>query len=268
MANNNAIFNAVVAGAGGAVQERWIQNTDSASYENYQQMIEAIATAVDADIPAGTISQSQQGLMQSICQGVFAGRYPQVDNYEAIAAAIVALYTSLATILQADTGGGLPTSIRADYGFHIGFLTTFADNTLGDVGVVAEPGTYTSVNEGDRVMFPPDSCLVGVFHSADPAPQLGGVYLVVQKLDDQELIVRRVDDMTTTAQIDALVTIGVDSGPGAGLWQVATPAGAVVNTDPQVMPWLSIQPPNDVTQYTLGVQSNLLQWQVGFINAP
>jgi hypothetical protein len=231
MANNNAIFNAVVAGAGGAVQERWIQNTDSASYENYQQMIEAIATAVDADIPAGTISQSQQGLMQSICQGVFAGRYPQVDNYE-------------------------------------GFLTTFADNTLGDVGVVAEPGTYTSVNEGDRVMFPPDSCLVGVFHSADPAPQLGGVYLVVQKLDDQELIVRRVDDMTTTAQIDALVTIGVDSGPGAGLWQVATPAGAVVNTDPQVMPWLSIQPPNDVTQYTLGVQSNLLQWQVGFINAP
>lgn len=267
MANNNAIYNAVVAGAGGAFQERWIQNTDSDSYASYQQMIEEIATAVDADIPTGSISASQQALMQSICQGVFAGRYPQSESYTAIAAAIVALYTSLATLLQADSAGAT-TSIRADYGFHIGFLTTFADNTLGDVGVVAEPGTYTSVSEGDRVMFPPDSCLVGVFHSADPAPQLGGVYLVVQKLDDQELIVRRVDDMTTTAQIDALVTIGVDSGPGAGLWQVATPPGAVVNTDPQVMPWLSIQPPNDVTQYTLGVQSNLLQWQVGFINAP
>lgn len=99
MANNNAIYNAVIAGAGGANQERWIQSSDASSYSTFKTAVESIATAVDALIPAGTISASEQTLMQSICQGVFANRYPQAQNYTAVALAIVALYTSLSASL-------------------------------------------------------------------------------------------------------------------------------------------------------------------------
>ena len=106
MANNNAIYNAVIAGAGGANQERWISASDSAAYAAYRTAIEAVATAVDADIAPGTIGASQQALMQSICQGVFAGRYPQASSYAAIAASIVALYTQLAAGLEPDSTPG------------------------------------------------------------------------------------------------------------------------------------------------------------------
>lgn len=116
MANNNPIFNAVIAGAGGANQERWIQSGDSSSYAAYRTAVEAVATAVDAEIPAGNIGASQQALMQSICQGVFAGRYPQAESYSAIALSIVALYTQLATGLQPDvTPGGTFDPIFQQY---------------------------------------------------------------------------------------------------------------------------------------------------------
>lgn len=105
MANNEPIYNAVICGAGGSTQERWITSTDSGDYD--PSIIELIAAAVDADIPTDTIGASQQALMQSICQGVFAGRFPTADNYTAIAAAIVAAYTALAASLFPDvTPGG------------------------------------------------------------------------------------------------------------------------------------------------------------------
>lgn len=116
MANNNAIFNAVIAGAGGANQERWIQSSNSASYAAYRTVIEEIATAVDAAIPAGTIDASQQALMQSVCQGVFAGRYPQASSYSTIAEAIVALYTQLsAGLLPVSTPGGTADPIYQQF---------------------------------------------------------------------------------------------------------------------------------------------------------
>jgi len=104
MANNEPIYNAVICGAGGSTQERWITSTDSGDYD--PSIIELIAEAVDADIPTDTIGASQQALMQSICQGVFAGRFPTADNYTAIAAAIVAAYTALAQSLFPDVSPG------------------------------------------------------------------------------------------------------------------------------------------------------------------
>lgn len=107
MANNDAIYNAVIAGAGGANQERWITSTDPAAYASFKTAVEAVAAEVDADIAPDSIGASQQALMQSICQGVFAGRFPTAGNYTVIAGAIVALYTSLAGSLFPDvTPGG------------------------------------------------------------------------------------------------------------------------------------------------------------------
>jgi hypothetical protein len=162
---------------------------------------------------------------------------------------------------------GAATALRARYGIAVDVSVTFANSTLGSVGVIGEPGTFTDVNEGDRIFFPPGSCLVGVFHSGTPAPELGGIYLVEVKVDD-ELTVSRVSDLTTAAQFAAAALISVDAGAGAGFYQVATPNPVTVNTTPQVMPWLALPPPSDSSQYTLGVQSGKLQWQLGFINAP
>ncbi|MEY2875338.1 MAG: hypothetical protein RLZZ373_2709 [Pseudomonadota bacterium] len=162
--------------------------------------------------------------------------------------------------------GGLPTALRATYALLPGTGVTFENATLGTVGVVSEPSTFAGVTQGDRLFVAPLSCLVGPFHSAAAAPELAGIYDVVQKLDDQELILNRVADLTTADQFAAAALIAVDRGPGAGFYQVATPAPVVVNTTPQVMPWMSLPPPNDGSPYTLGVQGGVLQWQIGFIN--
>lgn len=164
--------------------------------------------------------------------------------------------------------GGTPTALRATYALLPASGVTFENANLGTVGVVSEVGTFVDVVQGDRLFLSPLSCLVGAFHSGSAAPELGGIYDVVEKLDDQELIVSRVADLTTAEQFAAAVLIGVDRGPGAGFYQVATPAPVVVNTTPQVMPWMSLPPPNDGSPYTLGVQGGVLQWQIGFINGP
>ena len=106
MANNNAIYNAVLSGAGGATQERWIFSTNSNSYDSFSALVTAVAVAVDSKIAPTTIDTGQRNLMQAIVQGIFSGRYPQSSSYENIANAIVALYTSLSADLQSESSGG------------------------------------------------------------------------------------------------------------------------------------------------------------------
>lgn len=107
MANNNAIFNAVLSGATGAFQQRWITSPNSAQYASFADIANSVATAVDSLIPAGSIDNGQRNLMQGIAQGVFADRWPQgVTDYSLIASAIVALYTAVATKLTPEGGGG------------------------------------------------------------------------------------------------------------------------------------------------------------------
>ena len=169
-----------------------------------------------------------------------------------------------AVVDPADVAGAA-TALRARFGVSPAQLVTFQNSVLNPVGVISELGTFTDVNEGDRIFLPPGSCAVGAFHSGAPAPELGGIYLVLTKSDDQELTIERVADLTTTAQFDAAALISVDTGNGAGVYQVATPAGGVVNTAPQIMPWVALPGPADSNPYTLGVQSGILVWQAGFL---
>lgn len=111
MANNNNLFNAVIAGAGGGNQQRWLTAVDSGDYADYQSLIEQLATAIDGAIEpiVGDANIAQTALMQSITAAVFADRLvtsAQQANYEPIINSIIALYSSLDGVLLPPTGGG------------------------------------------------------------------------------------------------------------------------------------------------------------------
>lgn len=99
MANNNAIFNAALAGASGGVQaERQISDSSAASYAGIRTEIVAFATAIDTAIATTTISDADAELMQSICQAVterrfLAGQTPA--NLLVLANAVAAFWTEL-----------------------------------------------------------------------------------------------------------------------------------------------------------------------------
>lgn len=110
--NNNAIYDAVIAGAtGGAVTARWLTDPISADYLDIKTKVQVIAASVDADIPAivGGASQQQADLMQSITAGVLS-QYPITDNYTQVAAAIAALFLEINAALIPGAGGGNPLS--------------------------------------------------------------------------------------------------------------------------------------------------------------
>lgn len=172
MANNNNIFNAVMAGAGGANQQRWITDTSAGDYAEYTALIEAIASAVDAAIEpiVGDANTAQSGLMQSICLSIFSGRLVQSmteANYAPIVEAIVALYSSLNGQLLPPTeptnGGGLTTVFFVDPGTETpdtdqtGSATNpygtveqaiEAANTAGGGTIVLADGDYTGISVG------------------------------------------------------------------------------------------------------------------------
>jgi hypothetical protein len=138
---------------------------------------------------------------------------------------------------------------------------TFAPGSGPVYNISTEAGVLAGINTDDTIFFQPVECLLGFFHSADPAPQFGGVWLVVDKIDDQNMTVRRVAELSTSAQIDATALICADAGTGAGVYQVVTPAGAAIDVDPQVMPWVARQPPPiDNNTYKLQVINGQLFW--------
>jgi hypothetical protein len=102
MAHNNALYNAVIQGAGGSSNNRWLTDVVSADYLPLADAVAVIATAVDAAIApiAGGPTQGQIDLLRTICQGVFEGRYPRKNfNYDSIAASMVAQFNELTTKL-------------------------------------------------------------------------------------------------------------------------------------------------------------------------
>jgi hypothetical protein len=107
--NNNAIFNAVLAGVTGGGQERWITSQSAASYAAYSATVLAIATGIDSLIAPTAVGDAQARLMSSICASVFAGRFPTNADPN-IAASIVALYTAQAPNLLSEGGAGGVTS--------------------------------------------------------------------------------------------------------------------------------------------------------------
>lgn len=123
MANNPKLYNAVISGATGGTQQRWITDPTSSDYEGFVEAVVVLATAVDEAIETieEGVSDSQAQLMQSIVQGVYAGRYIQSvndGNYAPIIGPIVALWTevqgSLEGDIPGDNGGGMITTVFVD----------------------------------------------------------------------------------------------------------------------------------------------------------
>jgi hypothetical protein len=112
MANNEALYDAAIAGATGT-QDRWLTSSDSSAYDSLSAAIENLAAAVDAAIPAieGGPSISEINLLQSIVQAVVSGRSLigiTPDSFAPIAASIAAFWTDQKGSLfnQPEIGGG------------------------------------------------------------------------------------------------------------------------------------------------------------------
>jgi hypothetical protein len=105
MANNDALYDAVMAGAGGAAQRGWLIATNAGAYVTFAADVDILAVAVDLQIPpiAGGPSISQINLLQSITEAVLSARYPITNipaTYIDIAKAIAALYNALTPFLK------------------------------------------------------------------------------------------------------------------------------------------------------------------------
>lgn len=104
--NNPALYNAAVTAASGISQPAILTDPIAADYLSYSNLIAAIATAIDAAIPAitGGPSQAQCDLLKGIVTGVFLGRYPvNAASYVTVANGIAALFTEMN--LKIDTSG-------------------------------------------------------------------------------------------------------------------------------------------------------------------
>jgi hypothetical protein len=143
---------------------------------------------------------------------------------------------------------------------------TFSNVFPGDVS--SEPGVFADVAEGDLLFIPPLFAAFGAFHSASAAPELGGLYVVTTVIDTEHIHVVRDPRMATAAQIAEVAIVSADQGGGAGIYQVATPAGAVIDVDPQVMPQVALPPLASSDVYFLISQSSQISWQIGSINSP
>ena len=156
------------------------------------------------------------------------------------------------------------SALRAKWAYRS--TLTFSGTFPGDV--MGEPGTFADVAEGDLLFVPPLFAAFGAFHSASPAPQLGGLYVVTMVLDTEHIHVQRDPRMATSAQIAGVALVTADQGDGAAIYQIATPPAAVVDVDPQVMPMVALPPLASSDVYFLISQSSVLSWQIGTINAP
>ena len=153
------------------------------------------------------------------------------------------------------------TVIRSDWALDSASAAyTFAPGSGPVYNITTEAGQLAGPNQGDTIFFQPDQCLLGFFHSGVPAPQFGGVWLIVTKIDDQNMTVQRVAELSTTAQIDAAALITADQGTGAGVYQVATPAGGTIDVSAQVMPWVAIPAPDGAGPFHLQGSAGQLSW--------
>jgi hypothetical protein len=157
--NNDALYDAVVAGAGGGAQHGWLVLSTPASYTPFATNIDVLATAVDLQIPtiAGGASISQINLLQSITHSVLTARYPvpvAPATYIDIGKAIAAVYTELEKLLT-----NQPTV--ASYGVNWLVTDWYIDGTVGDdansgvvIGAPIKTGAELLRRLGPYAMWP------------------------------------------------------------------------------------------------------------------
>lgn len=96
MANNNAIFDGVLAGFIGGSSTRWITSIVAADYNTQRASALVFAGLVDALIPfSASIASIDGQIVQAICEGLFSDRFPSNQNLSQLAQSVVALYTSV-----------------------------------------------------------------------------------------------------------------------------------------------------------------------------
>ena len=123
MANNPLLYNAVIAGATGGFNSRWLQSADSSTYTAIRTAIVQLAALIDGLIPTAVISAQQALLLQCITQSVMVRRYTlNATAMTAIAAAIIALYSSVAAEL--DPAGSVYPLPECDPGETLGLPNT------------------------------------------------------------------------------------------------------------------------------------------------
>ena len=99
MPNNTNLYNAIISGAVGGSQERWI--TTAVPNELISSIL-TIATAIDAIIDPGSYSGEQVDLMRSIVQGIYASRYPTASDAN-VSQGIATLFLQSVDDLSAET---------------------------------------------------------------------------------------------------------------------------------------------------------------------
>lgn len=121
MANNPNLYNAILAGAAGGNQQRWLTDNNASDYSGFEDAIGALATAIDDAIDPieGDANVAQCALMQSIVQGVFSDRYVQSTAqafYQSIVGPIVAIWSQVNSALQPGGSGsaGMSTLVYVD----------------------------------------------------------------------------------------------------------------------------------------------------------
>ena len=160
--NNPALYNAVIAGATGGAQDRWITQNLATDYLTFRTAVLAVATSVDGAIATSVdpITSSQVNLMQSITQGIFASRFLQSTvsgDYDSIADAIAALFAEQSGGLDpAGSAGGPSAPLSRVLYVDKNYTGTDSNGsiqapfiTLVDAIAAAEPGTALYINNAD-----------------------------------------------------------------------------------------------------------------------
>lgn len=154
MPNNNAIYNAVIAGVTGGAQHRWV-NQPAAAYTDFADVVLEIAVEVDSLIPVSpAIGIAQARLMECVCAGVYSDRFPISSGISDIATAIVNLYNAQVSNLLSEGGGGGGGGVPLS-------TVTFVDGgaaAAGD-GSIATP--YQTITEA--VSFLPLGNVVSIY---------------------------------------------------------------------------------------------------------
>jgi hypothetical protein len=133
MANNNALYDAAVAGAGGAAQRGWLVSTNAGDYVDFAVDVDILAVAIDlqiAPIAAGP-SISQINLLQSITEAVLSARCPIANlpaTYIDLGKAIATLFNALSPLLN--NNPTLITNILAGTNITVSVVNQVATVTL------------------------------------------------------------------------------------------------------------------------------------------
>jgi hypothetical protein len=157
MANNDALYDAAVAGAGGAAQCGWLVATNAGTYVDFVVDVDILAVAIDlqiAPIAAGP-SISQINLLQSITEAVLSARFPIANipaTYVDLGKAIAALFNALSPMLT--NNPAIIKNILAGSNITVSIVNRIATvslivptwHTIFDMNLAALPTSWSNAN--------------------------------------------------------------------------------------------------------------------------